>query len=86
MNKNTIKAPCTILLAAVNVIVFLVLSFLGMTEDGEFMLKHGAMYVPYLIQRGEYYRLFSSMFLHFCMWQSVTEDGLETYPAEAWSL
>ena len=37
MNKNTIKAPCTILLAAVNVIVFLVLSFLGMTEDGEFM-------------------------------------------------
>lgn len=48
MNKNTIKAPCTILLAAVNVIVFLVLSFLGMTEDGEFMLKHGAMYVPYL--------------------------------------
>ena len=143
MNKNTIKAPCTILLAAVNVIVFLVLAFLGMTEDGEFMLKHGAMYVPYLIQRGEYYRLFSSMFLHFgydhlvnnmivlvamgwnleldigkvkfcrhggiyrpevwlyrrerpvlslgslehfCMWQSVTEDGLETYPAEAWSL
>ena len=65
MNKNTIKAPCTILLAAVNIIVFLVLSFLGMTEDGEFMLKHGAMYVPYLIQRGEYYRLFSSMFLHF---------------------
>ena len=37
MNKNTIKAPCTILLAAVNVIVFLVLSFLGMTEDGEFI-------------------------------------------------
>ena len=35
MNKNTIKAPCTILLAAVNIIVFLVLSFLGMTEDGE---------------------------------------------------
>ena len=65
MNKNTIKAPCTILLAAVNVIVFLVLSFLGMTEDGEFMLKHGAMYVPYLIKNGEYYRLFTSMFLHF---------------------
>ena len=65
MNENTIKAPCTILLAAVNVSVFLVLSFLGMTEDGEFMLKHGALYVPYLIQRGEYYRLFSSMFLHF---------------------
>ena len=50
MNKNTIKAPCTVLLAVVNVIVFLVLSFQGMTEDGRFMLQHGAMYVPYLIK------------------------------------
>ena len=32
MNKNTIKAPCTVLLAVVNVIVFLVLSFSG--NDG----------------------------------------------------
>lgn len=54
MNKNTIKAPCTVLLAVVNVIVFLVLSFQGMTEDGRFMLQHGAMYVPYLIKNGEY--------------------------------
>ena len=44
---------------------FLVLSFQGMTEDGRFMLQHGAMYVPYLIKNGEYYRLFTSMFLHF---------------------
>ena len=29
------------------------------------MLQHGAMYVPYLIKNGEYYRLFTSMFLHF---------------------
>ena len=65
MNKNTIKAPCTVLLAVVNVIVFLVLSFQGMTEDGRFMLQHGAMYVPYLVKNGEYYRLFTSMFLHF---------------------
>ena len=67
MNKNTIKAPCTILLATVNVIVFLVLSFLGMTEDGEFMLKHGAMYVPYLIKNGEYYRLFTSPVCFFTL-------------------
>lgn len=65
MRKNTIKAPCTVLLAAVNVIVFLVLSFQGMTEDAGFMLQHGAMYVPYLVGKGEYYRLFTSMFLHF---------------------
>lgn len=65
MRKNTIKAPCTVLLVAANVIVFLVLSFQGMTENAGFMLQHGAMYVPYVIGKGEYYRLFTSMFLHF---------------------
>ena len=65
MGKNVKKAPCTILIAAINVIVFFVLSFQGMTEDGAFMLKHGAMYVPLMIAQGEYYRLFTSMFLHF---------------------
>lgn len=65
MRKNTIKAPCTVLLVAANVIVFLVLSFQGMTENAGFMLQHGAMYVPYIIGKGEYYRLFTSMFLHF---------------------
>ena len=32
--------------------------------DSGFMLAHGAAYAP-LIMRGEYYRLFTSMFLHF---------------------
>lgn len=41
------------------------LSFQGMTEDGIFMFHHGAMYVPSVIKDGEYYRLFTSMFLHF---------------------
>ena len=58
-------APGTILLAAANVIVFFYLTFQGMTEDGAFMLEHGAMYVPYVLGSGEYYRLFSSMFMHF---------------------
>lgn len=65
MKKNKIKAPCTVALIAVNVIVFLFLSFRGMTEDGMFLLEHGAMYVPYMIEKGEYYRIFTSMFLHF---------------------
>ncbi len=59
------KPVCTISLAAVNVIVFLGLSFLGMTEDAGFMLEHGAMYVPYVVEYKEYYRIFTSMFLHF---------------------
>lgn len=59
------KLNMTVLLAAVNVIVFLALSIQGMTEDAEFMLHHGAMYVPYVAERDEYYRLFTCMFLHF---------------------
>lgn len=61
------KQKCTIILIAVNVIVFLALSFRGMTEDAEFMLEHGAMYVPYLLEGNEYYRLVTSMFMHFDM-------------------
>lgn len=59
------KQKCTILLIVINVIVFVVLSFQGMTEDAQFMLDHGAMYVPYMMEGEEYYRLFTSMFMHF---------------------
>lgn len=63
-HKNRIAAPCTVFLAVTNIIVFFVLTSQGMTEDGIFLLNHGAMSVPRL-QDGEYYRLFTSMFLHF---------------------
>lgn len=59
------KAPCTVVLIAINVIIFFTLTMFGATEDTLFMLKHGAMYVPYLTQKQEYYRIISSMFLHF---------------------
>ncbi len=55
----------TIVLVVVNVLVFFGLSFGGMTEDAVYMLEHGAMYVPYILENGEYYRLFTSLFLHF---------------------
>lgn len=63
MNKK--RSTCTIVLIVINAAVFVILSFLGRTEDGGFMLEHGAMYVPYIIGNGQYYRLFTSMFLHF---------------------
>ena len=59
------KSVCTIILVAANVIVFFALSFIGMTEDAGFMVEHGAVYIPYIIERGEYYRIFTAMFLHF---------------------
>lgn len=52
-------------MAAVNVIVFLVLAFQGDTEDPVFMLEHGAVYPELVLQGGEWYRLFTCMFLHF---------------------
>lgn len=55
----------TIGIAVLNILIFLVLSFGGRTEDAAYMMEHGAMYVPYLLENGERYRLFSSMFLHF---------------------
>lgn len=64
MNKkyNTI---CTKGLIVVNILVFLVLTFIGNTEDAVFMAEHGAMYEPSIIYGKEYYRLFTSQFLHF---------------------
>lgn len=64
--RNYKKLPiCTIAIAAANVLISLGLSFMGMTEDSAFMMEHGAMYVPYLMNGERYYTLITSMFLHF---------------------
>ena len=64
--KNYQKKPiCTIAFVMINVAVFLGLSMIGMTEDSAFMMEHGAMYVPYLMEGERYYTLFTSLFLHF---------------------
>lgn len=59
------KPIVTIALVVINIAVFLYLSLFGMTEDAVYMLEHGAMYVPYIAEQEEYYRLFTCMFLHF---------------------
>lgn len=59
------EAVCTIILIAVNVAVFFILSLFGDTEDAVFMMQHGAMYSDFVIQGHEYYRLFTCLFLHF---------------------
>lgn len=58
------KAVCTVGLIIVNIAVFMVLSLLGDTENGYFMLHHGAMYEPMILENQEYYRFFTCMFLH----------------------
>lgn len=57
--------PITLALIAGNVLVFLLLSLLGDTEDAAFMGQHGALVWEKIMKEGEYYRLFTSLFLHF---------------------
>ncbi len=47
-----------------NIVIFAVLEIAGDTTDSQFMVDHGAMFTP-LVQDGQYWRLFSAMFLHF---------------------
>lgn len=53
-----------LLMIGLNILVFVVLESIGNTEDAGFMLKWGAAYTP-LILDGEWYRIFTSMFMHF---------------------
>ena len=59
------EAVCTTIIVVINVAVFFILSLFGDTEDAAFMLQHGAMYEPMVTQQHEFYRIFTSMFLHF---------------------
>ena len=63
MNK-THKVFVTYLILAVNVAVFLWLSFTGSVSDSYFMAAHGALISEDVIS-GKWYELFTSMFLHF---------------------
>lgn len=57
--------PVNTILVLINVIVFCVLSFLGDVNNPGFMMKYGAMDWLDVVEKGQYYRLFTSMFLHF---------------------
>ena len=59
------REKCNLLMVVINIVVFIVLEIMGSTTDTLFMVRHGAMYEPLVTQQGEYYRLFTCMFLHF---------------------
>lgn len=63
--KSSKKAYVNIGLIGVNVIYFLYLGMIGSTEDTRFMVSHGAMYAPLVIEEREYFRLLTSVFMHF---------------------
>lgn len=57
--------PVTLVLVACNLLVYLYTAINGNVLDAEYMYKMGAITWDSIIERHEYYRLFSSMFLHF---------------------
>ncbi len=59
------RGKITLLLVVVNVLVFFIMDF-GETfaKEGSWM-EGGVIYVPWILERKEYYRLFTGMFLHF---------------------
>ncbi|MBO5353760.1 MAG: rhomboid family intramembrane serine protease [Lachnospiraceae bacterium] len=65
------KGSVNVMIAAVTVVVFFVMQFLEKRSAGgvfyghtsRFLLEHGALYGPY-VKDGEWYRLFTYMFLH----------------------
>ena len=59
------KVVITWLLLAINIIIWLVMQLVGgfLNQDADLLLRFGAMFGP-LIATGEYWRLFTAMFLH----------------------
>lgn len=57
-------SPCNTFLIAANVFVFLLCEIFGSTLDTKFLLAHGALNYQRVFIFGEYYRLFTYMFLH----------------------
>lgn len=52
-------------LIGLNILYFIYLEAVGSSEDALFMLDHGAMYGPLVLQGHQYYRLLTSIFMHF---------------------
>lgn len=56
---------CNKIMVILNVLIFLGLEWIGNTQSGDFMYEYGAMYPEAVIKQGEWYRLFTCMFIHF---------------------
>lgn len=54
----------TIILMAINIIIFFYMDFTGDTQDTSYLLEHGGMYVPYIVEQSQWYRMFTHMFVH----------------------
>lgn len=59
------SAYITIGIVAINIIVYLVLEWLGDTEDALFIASHGGMYPLFLLYNHQWWRILTAGFIHF---------------------
>ena len=67
VKKYIRRAPITMIIIAINVIMMAILMWRNEHEVRAAYFSMGAMYTPSVIENGEFYRLFTSMFLHFSL-------------------
>lgn len=63
--KNMPFPIITVVIIAINVIVYLLLEIKGSTYDVDFMLRYGALSYDRVLYHHEYYRIITSFFMHF---------------------
>jgi rhomboid protease GluP len=54
-----------VIIIGVNILAYIVLEYLGDTLDAEFMMEHGALYPTLVLMHQQWYRVVTSMFMHF---------------------
>lgn len=65
MGKKRERAYVNGIIIILNVLYFLYLEVVDSSLDSRFMIQMGAMYAPLILEEGEYYRLITSVFMHF---------------------
>ena len=55
----------TVGMILLNVLVYLIMEIAGTTQDAAFVIRHGGLYPPYVMERGEWWRIFTAGFIHF---------------------
>ncbi|SER00335.1 rhomboid protease GluP [Lachnospiraceae bacterium NE2001] len=58
------KPIMTFILIGLNAIVFILETTSGGSENIDVLLKYGASYAPYIFEDGQWYRIFTCMFVH----------------------
>lgn len=59
------RAIMNLTIVVINVAIWCVMELLGITLSGNYIASHGGMYAKAVLERGEWYRLFTAMFIHF---------------------